>query len=326
MTPTDALGHDLLTAYSQLLVHRARRRRTAVVSTVAVAGMLVLGTAALGAAHLLGWPAPEHVRKDIAAVDRGLPEDLRLNPDVEHARAVAATANGTLYAASLKDGGSCTEIVTAGERSRGATCSTAADREQEPIGLVAPFDDGAGPNAPIVLGGRVNDPDASSLEAVYGDGTHEQVALGDDRYYLLEVPADQRASVHESGVELVARNHGGSIVARATLPADWDDAAVPDDQAPLYVSTRSDESDFTKVYGLEGHVGVHGAARLVLDYGDGTRVAIPILSDGRFEYAVPPERRGDFMTPRVVDVLDAKGNTVASTTVAAVAYWRSRQP
>ena len=204
MTPTDALGHDLLTAYSQLLVRRARRRRTVLVSTVAVAGVLVLGTAALGAAHLLGWPAPEHVRKDIAAVNRGLPEDLRLNPDVEHARAVAATANGTLYAASLKDGGSCTEIVTAGERGRGATCSTAADREQQPIGLVAPFDDGAGPDAPIVLGGRVNDPDASSLEAVYGDGTHEQVALGDDRYYLLEVPADDRASVHESGMELVA--------------------------------------------------------------------------------------------------------------------------
>ena len=324
MTPTDALGNDLLSAYSRLLVRRARRRRTALASTMALASVLVLGTAALGAARLLGWPAPEHVRKDIAAVDRGLPEDLRLNPDVEHARAVAATANGTLYAASLKDGGSCTEIVTAGERGRGATCSTAADGEKEAIGLVAPFDDGAGPDAPIVLGGRVNDPDASDLEAVYGDGTREQVALGEDRYYLFEVPVDQRASVHESGVELVARS-GGSIVARATLPADWDDAALPDDQAPLYVSTRSDESDFTKVHGLEGHVSAPGAARLVLDYGDGTRVGIPIQNDGSFEYPVPPEHLGDFMSPRVLAALDAKGNTVASTTVAAVAYWRSRQ-
>jgi hypothetical protein len=325
MAVTDALQHDLRTAYSRLLVRRARRRRVAMVSALAGAGALLLGAAALGAATLLGWPAPRHVQNEIAAVDRGLPADLRLNPDVEHARAVASTASATLYAASLRDGGSCTEIVTAGERGRGATCATAADRARQAIDLVAPFDDGAGPQAPVVLGGRINDAAGSNLEAVYANGGHDDVGLGEDRYFLFEVPAEQRPSVHASGLELIARNGDGSIVGRATLPADWDDSAVPDEQAPLYVSTRSDESDFTKVYGLEGHVGAPGAVRLELDYGDGTRATIPIKADGSYEYAVPPERMGDFMKPLTLAALDKSGKVVASTTVAAVAYWRGHQ-
>jgi hypothetical protein len=325
MAVTDALQHDLRTAYSRLLVRRARRRRVAMVSALAGAGALLLGAAALGAATLLGWPAPRHVQNEIAAVDRGLPADLRLNPDVEHARAVASTASATLYAASLRDGGSCNEIVTAGERGRGATCATAADRARQAIDLVAPFDDGAGPQAPVVLGGRINDAAGSNLEAVYANGGHDDVGLGEDRYFLFEVPAEQRPSVHASGLELIARNGDGSIVGRATLPADWDDSAVPDEQAPLYVSTRSDESDFTKVYGLEGHVGAPGAVRLELDYGDGTRATIPIKADGSYEYAVPPERMGDFMKPLTLAALDKSGKVVASTTVAAVAYWRGHQ-
>jgi hypothetical protein len=325
MATIDALQHDLHTAYSRLLVRRARRRRVAIVSALAATVALLLGAAAFGAATLLGWPAPRHVQNDIAAVDRGLPADLRLNPDIEHARAVASTASATLYAASLHDGGSCTEIVTVGDRGRGATCATAADRARRAIDLGAPFDDGAGSDSPVVLGGRVNDPSGSSLEAVYADGSHEDAALGEDHYFLFEVPAEHSQSVHASGLELIARNRDGSVVGRATLPADWDDAAVPDEQAPLYVSTRSDESDFTKVYGLEGHVSAPGAVRLELDYSDGTQAMIPIGEDGGYEYAVPPDRVGEFMQPLTLAARDKNGNVVASTTVAAVAYWRARE-
>jgi hypothetical protein len=325
MAATDALQHDLRTAYSRLLVRRARRRRVALVSALAATGALLLGAAALGAATLLGWPAPRHVQNDIAAVDRGLPADLRLNPDVEHARAVASTASATLYAASLHDGGSCTEIVTAGDRGRGATCATAADRARQAIDLVAPSDDGAGPDTLVVLGGRINDTSGSSLEAVYADGAHQDVGLGEERYFLFEVPAEHGGSVHASGLELIARNGDGSVVGRATLPADWDDSAVPDEQAALYVSTRSDESDLTKVFGLEGHVSAPGAVKLELDYGDGTRATIPIRDDGSYEYAVPPDRIGAFMRPLALAALDKSGSVVASTTVAAVAYWRGRE-
>ena len=318
----DALHHDLLAAYGLRI---ARRRHRKVIIAVATVASLALTGAGFGAAALFGWPAPQHVRNDIAGVDRGLPADLRLNPDVEHAHAVAATETSTLYAASLHDGGSCTEIVTEGERGRGATCTTGAQRSSRPLDVTMPFDDQAGPDSPIVVGGRVNVESGASLGVRYADGSSDAIPLGDDRYFLFEIPAAYRASVHSSGLELVARDDRGSVVARATVPADWDDRAVPDEQAPLYVSTRSDESDFTKVYGLEGHVSAPGAVRLELDYGDGTRVAIPLRSDGSYLYTVPSDRIDDFMQPRELSALDEHGHVVASTWVAAVAYWRGRE-
>ena len=128
-----------------------------------------------------------------------------------------------------------------------------------------------------------------------------------------------------SGLELVARSSRGSVIGRSTIPADWDDPAVPDTAAPLYVSTRSDESDLTKVYGLEGHVSAPGAVTLELDYGDGARVPIPIQPDGSYVYAVPAERFDDFMQPRTLEARDEHGAVVASAQVAAVAYWRGRE-
>jgi hypothetical protein len=318
----DALHHDLVAAYGARLARRRHRKPIVVVASVA---SLVLTAAGFGAAALLGWPAPPHVKQEIAAVDQGLPADLRLNPDVEHARAVAATEEATLYAASLRDGGSCSEIVTAGERGRGATCTTGAQAGSRPLDVVMPFDDHAGPDSPVVVGGRVNAEEGASLHVRYADGSSDPVPLGDDRYFLFEIPAAQRASVHASGLELVAYDRGGAVVGRATVPADWDDPAVPDDQAPLYVGTRSDESDFTKVYGLEGHVSAPGASRLELEYGDGTRDVIPIQADGSYEYAVPASRVDDFMQPRRLVALDEHGREVASAWVAAVAYWRGRE-
>jgi hypothetical protein len=321
----DALRSDLLAAYAGLLAHRRRRRALARGVVVCSLGVLVLAGAAFGTAAILGWPAPPHVKKEIAAVDQGLPADLRLNPDVEHARAVAATETATLYAASLHDGGSCTELVTAGDRGRGATCTTGAQLDSRPLDVTMPFDDEAGPDSPVAVGGRVNAESGTSLEVVYADGSSEPIPLGDDRYFLFEIPAAHRASVHASGLELVARDEHGSVLARTTVPADWDDPAVPDDQAPLYVSTRSDESDFTKVYGLEGHVSAPGATRLELAYSDGTRVSIPLQADGSYEYTVAADRVGDFMQPRQLSALDDDGNVVASAWVAAVAYWRGRE-
>jgi hypothetical protein len=323
MTATDALCHDLETAYTGFLARRKRRRRLVRTAASGSLVLLALAGAGLGAAVMLGWPAPQHVKEEIAAVDQGLPPDLRLNPDVEHARAVAATENATLYAASLQNGGSCSEIVTVGERGRGATCTSGATSQA--IDLVAPFDDGAGPEAPVVLAGRINDRAGASLEARYADGSTDPVRLGEERYFLFEVPPEHRASVHASGLELVARDENGAVVGRAQLPADWDAPAVPDEQSALYVSTRSEASDFTKVYGLEGHVGAAGAVKLELDYGDGTHVAIPIRADGSYEYTLPPDRIDDFMVPRDLVALDGNGHVVASATVAAVAYWRGRE-
>ena len=318
----DALHHDLVAAYGARLARRRHRRPIVVAVAAASLGLTAAG---FSAAALFGWPAPLHVKNEIAAVDQGLPPDLRLNPDVEHARSVAATEHATLYAASLRDGGSCSEIVTAGERGRGATCTTGAQAGTRPLDVAMPFDDQAGPDAPVVVGGRVNAEAGASLQVRYADGSNDAVPLGDDRYFLFEIPAAKRAAVHASGLELVAYAESGAVVARARIPDDWDDTAVPDEQSPLYVSTRSDESDFTKVYGLEGHVSAPRATRLELAYGDGTRASIPVQPDGSYDYTVPAGRVDDFMEPRTLVALDEQGREVASATVAAVAYWRGHE-
>src|SRR6185436_2189964 len=116
-------------------VARARRgRRVAVGAVVLTAG---LATAA-AAAGRLGGPAPDRVREHLAALDRGMPADLRLNPDVEHARAVAATSSGVLYGADLADGGYCLEVASA-DRPRGAVCVTAGRLRDRAVEVTAPI-------------------------------------------------------------------------------------------------------------------------------------------------------------------------------------------
>jgi hypothetical protein len=321
----DQLQQDLVSAYGGLIERRRRRGRRVRVGAIASAALLVLTGAALGISILLGWPAPEHVKRELAAVDQGMPEDLRLNPDVEHAVAVAATDTATLYAATLRGGGSCSEIVTADDRGRGATCTTSSQYVSRPIDITLPFDEGETPEKPVVVGGRINESGATSLSINYADGSSDEIELGDDHYYLFDVPAARLASVREDGFELVARNNDGTVVARGVVPGSWDDPAKPDQEAPIYVNTHSDSSDFTKVYGLDGYVGAEGATTLRLRYGDGTTISIPIRDDRSYEYTVPADRVDDFMKPRTLEALDAGENVVASTAVAAVAYWHGRE-
>ena len=325
MTANDALHDDLAAAYGRHLERRRAHRRKLRAAAIACVSALVVAGAAFGTASLLGWPAPEHVKKEIAAVDRGLPEDLRLNPDVEHASAVASNGSSTLYAAALRDGGRCTELVTPGDRGRGATCSTGSDQVSRPIDVTVPSDDGAGDEAPVILAGRLNAAEGARLEIAYEDDGTDVIPLGEDRYFVFEVPAERSASARAYGFRLLARDDEGSIIATSVVPADWDGPAVPDEAAPLFVSTRSDESDLTKVYGIEGHVSAEGAASLELDYGDGDSVPIVIAPDGSFAYTIPQDRVDDFMQPRLLVARDQAGTAIVSRPVAAVAWWRGRE-
>lgn len=325
MTANDTLRDDLAAAYGRHLERRRSHRRKLRAAAIACVAALVVAGAAFGTATLLGWPAPEHVKRELDAVDRGLPQDLRLNPDVEHASAVASTGSSTLYAAALKDGGRCTELVTPDDRGRGATCTTGSEQVARPIEVTVPSDDRAGDEGPVVFAGRLNAARGAELEIAYEDEGIDAIPLGEDRYFVFEVPAERRASAHASGFRLIARDDEGSIIATISVPADWDDEAVPDEAAALFVSTRSDESDLTKVYGLEGHVSAEGAASLELDYGDGDRVPIAIEPDGSFEYTVPQNRVDDFMEPRQLVARDRAGTVIVSRPVAAVAYWRGRE-
>jgi len=115
---------------------------------VVLASLALAGSAAGTGIELLGSPAPPAVRRDLRDVDHGMPRDLRLNPDVTQARAVAAANGSVVYFAPLKGGGYCAELVTQAAGSRGAVCSTAQQAQRTPISVTVPFSDPSGPTRP----------------------------------------------------------------------------------------------------------------------------------------------------------------------------------
>jgi hypothetical protein len=64
-----------------LAAHRRTPRRVARLAVI-VAGLALAGSAVGAGRELLGSPAPPAVKRDLRDVDRGMPRDLRLNPDV----------------------------------------------------------------------------------------------------------------------------------------------------------------------------------------------------------------------------------------------------
>jgi hypothetical protein len=321
----EALGSDLTSAYAGLLERRRQRARVRRIAVIISAAALCLTAAAAASVRLLGWPAPGHVRADIAAVDQGMPSDLQLRPDVEHARAVAQNGTSTLYVADLSGGGHCYEIVTTGDRGRGATCHTASELPGQPIELTLPSDDNVADDAPVIVGGHVNPKGTARLTIAYGQGgATNEIPLGDDRYFVFEVPADHRAQARSSELIFSALTADSHVLARTTIPSDWAGPARPDTDQPIFVNTRSDANDLTKVYEISGHVSVAGASDLELRYRDGARIQISLRPNDEYSYVVPSDRIDDFMIPLMLSARDAQGRVLATTYVAAVAYWHGR--
>ena len=304
---------------------RRRRRGRSRLVAVAVAGVLV-GGAAAAAATVLGRPAPDPVRAHLAELDRGMPPDLRYNPDLNNARAVAATASGTLYAADLLDGGYCIETTSANDEPRGATCLRASQTSLRPVEVLAPIP----PNdaAPLLIGGRLNGADLETLEVAYGGGAASPVRPGLDRYFLIQVPATDQATALANGVQLIALNSHRHVAARIQVPPLRDNdpqGNALDRQQPIYVSTISDASDFTLVFGIEGEVNLPGYTTLELTYPDGTVVRIPTDAHGRYHLNLPPARRDDFIRSfGVLTARNAAGHALGTAPVGSVAAWRAR--
>jgi hypothetical protein len=316
---------DLMPAARRLAAGRRARLRTLRIAAVAAC---TVGLAASGAAagfELLGSPAPPAVKRDLLGVDRGMPRDLRLNPDVENAHAVAATDDSVVYFAKLAGGGYCAELVTRADGPRGAVCSTDPGGDGSGMSVTVPYTDPVRPDSPVTVSGRVSHRAASSVELVYPDGGTDSVELGENRFYVADVPARHLAAIHAEGLMLVARDREGGPVAHAVVPSD---AITPPTEAerphdPIELDTVSTERDLTMVLRVRGHVYVDGVARVTLRYPDGETVRVA-LTGRRFDYAVPPARRRDFMAPGTVTALNREGHVVAERPVAAVAYWHSR--
>ena len=242
----DALLADLMPAARRLAAARRGRRRVLRIAAVAAAALALAASAAVAGFDILGSPAPPAVRQDLRGLDRGMPADLRLNPDVENARAVAATGDSVVYFARLAGGGYCAELVT-----RGAVCSTSDGADRTGMSVTVPFTDPVTDDSPVTVSGRV------------------------------------------------ARPHD-----------------------PIELDTVSTESDLTLVLRVRGSLHVEGVDHLTLRYPDGATVRIEPRGE-RFDYAVPPRRQGDLMTPGAITAFDRDGTVLAERPVAAVAYWHS---
>jgi hypothetical protein len=322
----DALLADLMPAARRLAAARRGRRRAVRIAAVTGATLALAGSAAVAGFDILGSPAPPAVRQDLLDVDRGMPADLRLNPDVENARAVAATDDSVVYFARLAGGGYCAELVTRGAQPRGAVCSTDDGADRSGMSVTVPFTDPVTDDSPVTVSGSVARAGATSVELVYPDGGSDSVELGRERFFVADVPDAHLAAVHRHGLLLVARDGDGEAIAQAAISTD---AITPPSEAerphdPIEIDTVSTEADLTLVLRVRGSLHVDGVDHLTLRYPDGTTVRIDPRSN-RFDYAVPRPRQDDLMTPGTLTALDRRGTVLAERPVAAVAYWHARR-
>jgi len=310
---------DLLPAADRWIARAQTMRRRFRIVAVSAVVMAALGGVAGAAGLVLGEPAPSNIQQDFTDVNRGLPPELQLSVDAAGAKSVATTGASTLYLAKVNGGGYCMELVTSNVRGRGVGCATPGER---PIGVMIPHDEPMTAESPVTLAGHVNVTSATSLELHYADGTTATIPFGIDRFFVADIPDSKLALAHGGELLLVARDTGGNVVARELIPADWDATAESAPRAPIELSTISDQEDLTKVFGMRGLVSESDAVVLELRYADGETVNVPLDGSRKFVYEIPAERQDDFMRPQTLVALDANGEVVATTPVAAVAFWR----
>jgi hypothetical protein len=318
------LLRDEVTATTIATPRSTRTRRGRRVAAGAIVLSAGLATAA-AAAGRLGGPAPDRIRQHLAALDRGMPADLRLDPDLEHAHAVAATASGVLYGAALAAGGYCLEVASA-DRPRGAVCVTAGHLGDRAVEVTAPIP--LEPDGAVLVGGRINDARIERIVVTFASGQRQDAVLGLDRYWLFEVPDSERHSALDDGLEIDGLGANGTTTFTWKVPPLRDedpDGTNLDHLQPIFVSTISTDDDLTLVLGVEGSLNAAGAATLELEYPDGTTTAISVGADRAYHFTVPISRQHDFAraTGRLV-ARDANGTIIASAPVSSVANSQRR--
>jgi hypothetical protein len=295
----------------------SRRRRAARAAGLGLA-LAVVGTGgAVAARALLGDPAPPSVQASIAAVDEGMPADLRLQPDVENARSVARDGDAVLYAADLPDGGTCTELAVGGQPA-GAICVRGEDAAPIQASIPGtPEDTGL----PVVVGGRVNVV-ADRAVAVVDGSQRVPVLLEPGGYYVLSLDSAASAAARR-GLSLEALR-GDAVVASVDL-SDAFTAERPMAE-PLSLELVSADGDLTRVVSVYGTATVPGTATVRLVFPDGTATEVAVGPDGRYELTLPDDRQADLADrPGRVVALDSDGHELASRAVAAVSWWRAHE-
>ena len=295
---------------------RTRRRRTRRAVGFGLALAVVSTGGAVAARALLGDPAPPAVQASIAAVDEGMPADLRLQPDVTNARSVARDGDAVLYAADRPDGGSCTELAIAG-RPAGAICVRGGAAAPIQASIPGTPED---TTSPLVVGGRVNV--VADRTVVVADGERLPVVLEPGGYFVLSLDAGRSAAARR-GLSVEALQ-GDAVVASV----DVSDAFSPERPLaePISLELVSGDGDLSRVVSVHGAVTVPGATAVRLVYPDGTATEVTVGPDGQYVLTLPAGRQADLADrPGRVVALDAAGHELASRAVAAVSWWRAHE-
>jgi hypothetical protein len=146
--------------------------------------------------------------------------------------------------------------------------------------------------------------------------------LGDDRFFVFRVAQDQVRAARTQ--MLLAATAGSDVVGHFNLtPILTESAPKP---PPIEVSTHTINGDMTRISGFDGKVSAPHAASLELVYANGGRVAVPLTSNGSFDFRFPKARFDDFTTkPGQLIAKNKKGATVAKVWVAAPSFWIAQE-
>lgn len=294
------LRASLRIAAARRTERRGRLVRRVKLVTVAAATVLALAGAAVAADRMFGEPAPDAVKRDIAAVDNGLPPSIHLDPHASEAIAVAKTDSAVLYSATLDDGGYCMELVIDGKQNA-ATCVTAAQLPSLPLPVSISTADPGTTTGPVTVGGRVNVGTPDHLEVTIGHDTRV-VDIGDDGFFAFDLSTGEISAARAGGLVVRAVDAQGDEIANNDLGAVF--AESPPPTQPLEFTYRSAQSDLSLLRGIDGRVNDATITTVTLVYPDGHRQDVP-LDGGEFHVRIPDGRQGDFA--------DSAGSLVGAT-------------
>ena len=151
------------------------------------------------------WPASTSLARRSAGrearprdVDRGMPRDLRLNPQVGDRGSGGHGRLGRLLRPASRR-----RLLRRARDARHAAarsvCSTDADGGGRGMSVTVPFTDPVRDDSPVTVSGRVSRAGAASVELVYPERGTGSVAIGDAGFYVAEVPAGHLRAVHGHG-------------------------------------------------------------------------------------------------------------------------------
>lgn len=209
--PIDAYRAELRSAASRRVA--ARRRRMLTVVAIAAVGVLTasLALAATKGGWLTGSPAPPQA---VTGFEQYTPQ-LGFHPEAGKAQFVAQDGPIKLYATSNREGGICYLVDEPWKPANAGDGGTCASREQAAAPISA---GGLGGSADVlVVGGRVADERARSINFTTPTGEPVVRPLGAGGFYVAQVPWRGHCPKHDWAPRFIALDFDGNTVAEAKI-------------------------------------------------------------------------------------------------------------